>query len=90
MICLHERPKEKTAVALPGNTTASHKITQHTDGNAVPADMASRVLRVLHQRLTRLGLSYSSGIGDEIVIAGQSYDLRGATAMARQLGRAPT
>jgi hypothetical protein len=79
------RPKEKTAVALPGNTTASQRSQQ---ANATPEAFAlasTPISRALSARLAQLGLTFS-GAGDEILIAGQSYDLHTATAMARQLG----
>lgn len=85
MIRPYERPKEKTAAALAGNTAASQN-TQHPDGNAAGPDMAS-VQRVLHQRLAQLGLSPCSGSDGQILLAGRAFDLRSATLMARQLGR---
>jgi hypothetical protein len=79
-----DRRKEKTAVALPGNTTASQN-TQQAYRTPVRPEVAS-ALHVLAIRLARLGLRHSSGEDGAIVIAGQAYDVRSATAMARQLG----
>lgn len=45
------------------------------------------LLRVLSAKLARLGLSHSAADDESLVIAGQAYDLRSATAMVRQLGR---
>jgi hypothetical protein len=78
-------PKEKTAVALPGNTTAFQD-TQQANGTPAYPEIASAV-SALRVRLAGLGLSHSAADDDSIVIAGQAYDLRCATAMARQLGR---
>jgi hypothetical protein len=80
------RPKEKTAVALPGNTTAFQR-SQHANGTAPQPDLASTpMVRSLLARLAQLGLAHSGADDESILIAGQAYDLRTATAMARQLG----
>jgi len=80
------RAKRKTAVALPGNTTA-FQTTQHAYGTPEQREVASNAMRrLLLSRLNQLGLVHSSVDSESIFIGGQAYDLRTATAMARLLG----
>jgi hypothetical protein len=88
------RPKGKTAVALPGNTTAFQE-TQYANGISATPDPASgreRLISALADGCTRLGRRLTCLDGNLFCISGMSreLDLRAAAIVVRQLegGRA--
>jgi hypothetical protein len=69
----------------------THNSTCKPNDTPRPSDGASLQsvgMRVLRAKLDQLRLPYSGTDEECLVIAGQAYDLRSATAMVRQLGRA--
>jgi hypothetical protein len=88
----------KVAVPALVSNTATLLTTQpdHETGciNPTPAHNsgatgAPAMLRLLHLQLDQLGLAHSATEDDRIVIAGRSFDLRGARAYVRLMGGRP-
>ena len=85
----------KAAVPALRSNTATFLTTQpdHETGCVDPtradsdgATGAPAMLRLLHLQLDQLGLAHSATEDDRVVIAGRSFDLRGARAYVRLMG----
>lgn len=84
--------KEAPPARQSKNGASLETQTLGASGNSTPlADLGATpeeaLRRVLFAKLEQLGLPTSSMDGDSFLICGQAFDLRTATAYARQLGR---
>lgn len=85
---------QRAAAASHSNTATLQPDYETGRSNRTPADNsgatgAPAMLRLLHLQLDQLGVAHSATEDDRIVIAGRSFDLRGARAYVRLMGGRP-